>query len=348
MPDLLAVDGLTKRFAPGAPPVVDDVSFRVAPGEFFALLGPSGCGKTTALRMIAGFERPDAGRIACGGQAVCEPGRSVAAERRGIGFVFQDYALFPHLSVTDNVRFGLRGRPRREQHARAAQLLEQVGLSGLAERRPDQLSGGQQQRVALARALAPSPRLLLLDEPFSGLDALLRQTTRLEVRRLLEDEGVGAILVTHDQEEALSLADRVAVMNAGRVEQIDRPEVLYHAPRTRFVAEFLGPTNLVEGRASGDRAQTPLGPVRLDRPAGGEVHLALRPEHLSLLPPDEPSDPNQPTGCVTSRTFRGRDVAYRVAHVGRDYLVYAPAQTAFRPGDTVALCACAPAVVLAS
>jgi iron(III) transport system ATP-binding protein len=347
MPDLLTVDGLTKRFAPDAPPVVDDVSFRVAPGEFFALLGPSGCGKTTTLRLIAGFERPDAGRIACGGQAVCEPGRRVPAERRGVGFVFQDYALFPHLSVAANVRFGLRGRPRRERDARTAQLLEGVGLDGLAERRPDQLSGGQQQRVALARALAPSPRLLLLDEPFSGLDALLRQTTRLEVRRLLEREGVGAVLVTHDQEEAFSLADRVAVMNAGRIEQIGAPETLFRQPRTRFVAEFLGPTNLISAHADGDRAQTPLGPVRLDRQARGDVLVALRPESLALLPPSDPPIEG-PSGRVLARTFRGRDVVYRVDCSGGEYLAYAPSQAAFRPGDRVALCACEPAVVLES
>ncbi|MEM1270073.1 MAG: ABC transporter ATP-binding protein [Bacteroidota bacterium] len=346
---LLSVEQLTKRFVASGPPVVDAVSFEVHPGEFFALLGPSGCGKTTTLRLIAGFERPDAGRISCDGQLVCATDAHLPPEQRGIGFVFQDYALFPHLCVLDNVQFGLSGRPRNERTKRAQSMLERVGLAEFADRFPHQLSGGQQQRVALARALAPSPRLLLLDEPFSNLDALLRQTTRHDVRTLLRDEGVSALLVTHDQEEAFTLADRVAVMNAGRIEQIATPEELYARPQSRFVANFLGPTNLMPAHAEGDTAQSPLGKIQLDRPAHGPVLLALRPEHLALLPPENGSGQNVQAGCdglVTSCHFKGRDLAYRIAHAGNEYLVYAPSQTPYRHGDDVVLCPCRAASVV--
>lgn len=341
MPSILTVEGLTKRFTPGARPVVEALGFDVAPGEVFALLGPSGCGKTTTLRLIAGFERADAGRVVCDGTAVCAPGLHIPPERRGVGLVFQDYALFPHLSVLENARFGLKGLPKREQDERARAVLARVGLRGYERRPPHQLSGGQQQRVALARALAPSPRLILLDEPFSNLDALLRQATRAEVRRLFKDEGVSAVLVTHDQEEALSFADRVAVMRAGRIEQIGTPEELYHRPRTLFVAQFLGPINLMPVEAAGTTAETPLGRLRLDRPARGPVLLALRPEHLALTPARDGE-----AGRVLTRAFKGRDITFRVDHGGHEYLVYTHNQAPYQPGDLVGVHAREPAIVL--
>ena len=341
---LLDVSGLTKRFVPSAAPVVDRVGFGVAEGEIFALLGPSGCGKTTTLRLLAGFEDPDAGEIHLDGKRLCGPGHHVAPERRGMGLVFQEYALFPHLSVLENVRFGLRKLPRAERDARAREVLHLVGLNGYEDRAPHQLSGGQQQRVALARTLAPHPRLLLLDEPFSNLDALLRQATREEIRAVLKREGMTALLVTHDQEEALSFADRLAVMRAGRIEQTGTPEEVYHRPRTLFVAQFLGRTNLLLSEATGPEADTPLGPVALDREAAGTVLLSLRPEHLTLLRPDETAA--GPRGHILAREFKGHDITFRVEVEGSEYLVHTHNRMPFRPGDAVCLRALEPAVVL--
>ena len=212
---ILQVDGLTKHFEPEAPPVVSEVGFAVEDGEIFALLGPSGCGKTTTLRCIAGFERSDAGTVSLQDRLLTGPGVHVPPEQRGVGLVFQDFALFPHLSVLENVMFGLPKKPAADRERRAREALKMVGLDGLGDRAPHNLSGGQQQRVALARTLAPQPGLILLDEPFSNLDALLRQGTRQEVRTLLKKQGMSAVLVTHDQEEALSFADRIGVMRRG-------------------------------------------------------------------------------------------------------------------------------------
>ncbi len=344
---LLTVSCLSKRFADGALPVVNGLSFEVAEGETFALLGPSGCGKTTALRCIAGFERPDGGTVALGGRVLVGDGPPVPAERRGIGFVFQDYALFPHLSVRDNVLFGLGALPRSERGERADEVLRLVGLSGLEGRRPHALSGGQQQRVALARAVAPRPRLLLLDEPFSNLDALLRQEMRERVRALLKREGMTALLVTHDQEEALSFADRVAVMQNGRIDQTGTPEEIYATPRTLFVAQFLGRTNLLLTQADGEEAETVLGRLRLNRPAAGTVLLSIRPEHLALAA--APDGTASLEGTVLAREYRGHDITYRV-HLGGpggvDCLVHTDNRTRFAPGDTVWVRALEPAVVL--
>lgn len=209
----LRVENLTKRFHPDLPPVVQEVSFSLERGEVFALLGPSGCGKTTTLRLIAGFEHPDAGAIYVDGQAITH----LPPERRGIGFVFQDYALFPHLTVEQNVAFGLRGMSAKARRERAMEVLQMVGMTVFKDRKPSELSGGQQQRVALARAIAPGPKVVLLDEPFSSLDAGLRQATRDEVRHLLKASGIASVLVTHDQEEALSFADRLGVMRSGQL-----------------------------------------------------------------------------------------------------------------------------------
>ncbi len=343
MAPLLDIVGLTKSFSADGPRVVNGVTFDVAEGEIFALLGPSGCGKTTTLRLLAGFEKPDGGRISVRGVPLDGGGRRVPPEKRGIGFVFQDYALFPHLNVTENVMFGLSDVPRGERKARAREALERVGLSELGLRPTHTLSGGQQQRVALARALAPRPALLLLDEPFSNLDAGLRQATRDEVRELLKDAGMTAVLVTHDQEEALSFADRLAVMRDGRIEQVGAPEAIYHRPKNCFVAQFLGRTNLIYGEAGGGQARSPLGALSLSAPAEGKVLLSLRPEHLVICPDD---DPVGAPGVVEAREFRGADVGYRVrvgetlVHVRGDH------RAPFLPGDRVCICAVESAVVL--
>jgi len=339
---LLRVEGLTKRYLKGGPPVVDGVSFEVAPAEIFALLGPSGCGKTTTLRLIAGFERADEGRVWLMGQEVTR----WPPERRGIGFVFQDYALFPHLSVWENVAFGLRHLKGRERWARVEEVLGLVGLTVFKDRKPGELSGGQQQRVALARAIAPGPRLVLLDEPFSSLDAALRQTTRDEVRAMLKQAGIGAVLVTHDQEEALSFADRLAVMRGGRLEQTGTPEEVYLRPRTPFVAQFLGRTNLIPGEGRGGWAETPLGRLSLVEEAHGPVLLSLRPEGLGLAAPLGHLGERQLEGVVVAREFKGHDLTYRVRLGSRELTVQEGPESPFRAGDRVRVLVRAKAVVV--
>ncbi len=343
---LLSVQHLTKRFGPDAPPVVHDVSFDVGGGpsaEIFAVLGPSGCGKTTTLRCIAGFEHATEGTVVVQGRTMAGPDVHVPPEQRGVGIVFQDYALFPHLTVLENVAFGLREGTSAEQTARAREALEMVGLDSFEERRPQHLSGGQQQRVALARTLAPEPDLILLDEPFSNLDALLREETRQEVRQLLKDKGISAVLVTHDQEEALSFADRLAVMRSGQLDQVGTPEDVYYRPRTLFVAQFLGRTNLLLSQASGREADTPLGRVRLDREADGTVLVSLRPEHLTIAAPETVDGP---MGTIVDRAFKGHDITYLVSCENNEYLVHTDNRELYEAGDTVALQPLEPAVVL--
>ncbi|MFO7680427.1 MAG: ABC transporter ATP-binding protein, partial [Chloroflexota bacterium] len=262
--------------------VVDDVSLSVPTGKILALLGPSGCGKTTTLRLIAGFEQLDGGSIWIDGQEVANGRFHLPPEKRRAGMVFQDYAIFPHLSVAANVGFGLpKGK---EQQPRVAEMLAFVGLAGLGERMPHELSGGQQQRVALARALSPRPAVLLLDEPFSNLDAALRHSVRQEVKDLLKASGATAVFVTHDQEEALFLGDEVAVMNAGRLEQIDTPENLFHQPRTRFVAQFLGHSDFIPGAAAAGGVETPLGFQAQESglAPGTAVSVMVRPDDVKL------------------------------------------------------------------
>ncbi len=345
MAAILTVSGLTKRFTPEAPPVVRDVDFAVDDGEIFALLGPSGCGKTTTLRLIAGFEHADRGTIALHDRTITDSTTHVAPEQRGIGLVFQDYALFPHLTVLENVMFGLPDLPKEERQARAEEALSMVGLERFTDRAPHQLSGGQQQRVALARTLAPQPELILLDEPFSNLDALLRQGTRQEVRALLKERGMSAVLVTHDQEEALSFADRVGVMRGGQIEQVGTPEEVYYQPRTLFVAQFLGRTNLLLSQAAGLEAETPLGRVSLNREAAGTVLLSLRPEHLTL---DHPDHATGPVGTIIGRAFKGHDITYRVECDGSEYLVHTHNRMPYQPGDRVGIRPLESAVVLES
>jgi len=342
---LLSVQQLTKSFAPQAPPVVQDVSFDVSDGEIFAILGPSGCGKTTTLRCVAGFERATDGKIVMQGRTLSGPGVHVPPEERGVGIVFQDYALFPHLTVLENVAFGLQTGTQAQRTDRAREALDMVGLSSFEDRRPQHLSGGQQQRVALARTLAPEPELILLDEPFSNLDALLREETRQEVRQLLKDRGMSAVLVTHDQEEALSFADRLAVMRSGQIDQVGTPEDVYYRPRTLFVAQFLGRTNLLLSQAAGAEADTALGRVRLDREAEGTVLVSLRPEHLTLAAPETA---DAPIGTIVGRAFKGHDITYRVDCEGTEYLVHTDNRVSYEPGDTVALQSLEPAVVLES
>ncbi|GLX52262.1 ABC transporter ATP-binding protein [Streptomyces hygroscopicus subsp. hygroscopicus] len=271
--------GLRREF--GATVALDGLDLTVRPGEFLALLGPSGCGKTTALRMLAGFEHPDSGAVLVDGRDITR----VPAHRRDAGMVFQSYSLFPHLDAVDNVAFGLRMRGVRsaERRGRAAELLELVGLGDKGKRFPHQLSGGQQQRIALARALALRPRVLLLDEPLSALDAKVRLSLREEIRRLQQELGITTLFVTHDQEEALSIADRVAVMRAGRLEQCAEPAELYGRPATAFVAEFVGTMSRIAGTLKDGTVEVLGQRLPADgEAADGEVDVLVRPENLRV------------------------------------------------------------------
>ncbi len=334
MTPLLTVESITKRFADT--PVVKDVSFTVYPGEIFALLGPSGCGKTTTLRIIAGFEQADTGTISMAERSLASDNVYVPPESRGIGFVFQDYALFPHKNVLDNVAFGLRKVPKKTRRERALEVLDMVGMTDLHARLPHHLSGGEQQRVALARSIIARPKLLLLDEPFSSLDPGLRQTTRDEVRALLKSEGISAVLVTHAQEEALSFAERLAVMKDGTVEQIGTPEVVYRQPKTAYVADFLGQTNFVNAYVKDGIAETPFGRVAVEGAITGKMLLSIRPECLTMLLPDA-GNGGMKDGCVVGQAFKGHDFTYRVEVDGEFYLVQTDYRCPFQVGDVVRL-----------
>ena len=336
---LLKLAGLSKRYRAEDELAVSDIHLELQEGEILALLGPSGCGKTTTLRMSAGFERPDTGDILLHGDSVLD----LPTRERNIGVVFQDYALFPNLNLLRNVMFGMKHVARSDRAKRAEEWLTLVGLKKYVRRMPDELSGGQQQRAALARTLAAEPKLVLLDEPFSNLDAALRESTRLEVRHLLKKAGTTAILVTHDQAEALSFADKVGVMESGRLQQLDTPESVYHRPRTAFVAEFLGHTNLLECQAEGLTATSPLGPITLATPGQGQVQVSLRPEHLTLSPVETEEAGN----CVVeSREFRGHDNFYRVRDESQEYQVLAPFNVVLEAGTRARLTPCQPGVIL--
>ncbi|MER3432545.1 MAG: ABC transporter ATP-binding protein [Leptolyngbya sp. ERB_1_1] len=309
---LLQLDNISKRFSDT--PVVDAVSLKLRQGELLSLLGASGCGKTTLLRLIAGFERPQSGSIELAGQEVAGANRWLPPEQRDIGMVFQDYALFPHLTVVQNVGFGLKKSRRKRasyptQQAKKliAEAIDQVGLSGLEKRYPHELSGGQQQRVALARALAPQPALILLDEPLSNLDMQVRSHLRQEIRSILKTAGTTAIFVTHDQEEALSISDRVAVMNQGKLEQLATPETLYGEPATRYVAKFVTQGNFLPATYDGKGWKTAIGTVMLPHisdPIADQAELMIRQQDIRLEP-DEKG-----TIVVVDRQFLGREHRY--------------------------------------
>ncbi len=316
--NVLKLDAVTKQFFPHVPPAVKQVSLTLGQGELLGLLGPSGCGKTTLLRLIAGFEHPDSGTIYLEGQAVCGS-CWLPPERRDLGIVFQDYALFPHLSVAKNVAFGLNQLSRRGQlshrqiREQTAEAIALVGLKGFESRYPHELSGGQQQRVALARALAPRPSLVLLDEPFSNLDVQVRLYLRQEVRDILKTVGASGVFVTHDQEEALSIADQVAVMKDGRLEQWGTPETIYNEPASRFIAEFVTQANFLSAHRSVAGWETEVGcfVLNVDPCAGAEVadpeasgEIMIRQEDLCLE-----KDDKAPL-LVKDRQFLGREYKY--------------------------------------
>jgi iron(III) transport system ATP-binding protein len=308
---------ITKCF--GAVRAIDNVSLTIEEGDFFTLLGPSGCGKTTLLRTIAGFHAPDAGEIRFGDRVV----NSIPPHQRETGMVFQNYALFPHLSVYDNVAYGLRARklPRREISERVAGILSSVQLQDLGHRLPNQLSGGQQQRVALARALVISPQILLMDEPLSNLDAKLRVSMREEIRRIQKGLGITTIYVTHDQEEAMAVSDRMAILSGGRIEQMGTPAGIYFRPASRFSAEFMGGSNILEfsviaydAQAAMIIAETGGRKIHLkgDKPAGRSITVSIRPEWIRVVPSSETEDQNVLAGTVISSSFLGPMVRYRV------------------------------------
>jgi putative spermidine/putrescine transport system ATP-binding protein len=314
------IERLSKSFD-GVARAVDDVDLTIAAGEFFALLGPSGCGKTTTLRMIAGFETPDAGRILVGDTDMTD----VPVHRRNMGMIFQSYALFPHRTVAENVAFGLRmrGLGRSEISGAVARALRQVALDGYEDRRPAQLSGGQQQRVALARAIVVRPPVLLCDEPLGALDRKLRQSMQFELKQLQKELGITLIFVTHDQEEAMAMSDRIAVMNAGRVEQLGTPSDIYSRPRTRFVADFIGEINLFDGAWDGgvfrlaDGCAVPAaGRPPGGRPPGGRGTIAVRPERMRFAATDPVL-----TGRVETANYLGGQVIYRIAAAGGQKLL---------------------------
>src|SRR6056297_2616039 len=309
---VLELDGVTKAY--GAETAVTDLSVTVRDGEILTLLGPSGCGKTTTLRMLAGLERPTEGTIELAGDTVAGPDSFVAAEERGVGIVFQDFALFPHLSVRENVAFGLADWDDDATEARVDEMLDLVDMPEMGDRAVDQLSGGQRQRVALARSLAPEPDILLLDEPFSNLDVRLRVEMREEVRRILKEAGVTAVSVTHDQEEALSISDRVAVLNDGAIAQIGNPGEVFENPESRFVASFLGQASFLSARVT-DRLETGLGSFNLEllngpieAYDGAMIDVLVRPDDLQAMPASEP----QADGYVVHRQYNGPNFIYRV------------------------------------
>ncbi len=305
------LNGVSKAF--DGVKALDAVSLELPAGTMLALLGPSGCGKTTALRLISGFERPDAGTVEVNGRRVASPASMVPPERRRVGLVFQDLALFPHLSVRANVAYGIRRDP--DHRVRADELLEMVGLSTDAERMPHELSGGMQQRVALARALAPRPDVLLLDEPFSSLDQAMRTQIRAEVRQILREARQSSIFVTHDQGEALTMADQVAVMTRGRVLQVAAPELIYAEPETPYVATFVGVANLLPSEVKGGVADTRFGPIPLigkpARRSDGHALCLLRPEHFSVE--EAPDGPADGAGWdIIDRRFSGSEILFEL------------------------------------
>lgn len=321
---------VTKSY--GENTAVSGITFSLDKGEILALVGPSGCGKSTLLRLVAGFETCDQGEIYLDGRLVSSAQFSLPPERRGAGLIFQEYALFPHLSVRENVAYGLHRHPRPLRKTIAGEFLSLVGLEGYSNRYPGELSGGERQRVALARALAPEPLVLLLDEPFSSLDADLRIQLREEVRGILKRTGATAIFVTHDQEEALAMGDRMAVMHRGRLEQIGTPEEVFHGPKTRFVAEFMGQTDLLQGVVTSEGIRTEIGtlPQWVNLPEGAEVEVAVRFDDLRI-------DPHAGLPLrIEERQFKGAHNRYTLRlPSGRRLHIEQPHTDVFFPGTTV-------------
>ena len=355
-PPAISVAGLTKRF--GDVVAVRSAAFELPNGELLGVLGPSGCGKTTMLRLLAGFERPDAGLVQIAGRTVVGDGVWIPPEQRRAGIVTQDFALFPHLTVGQNVAFGLDRRAasfvasvavrwlrRAALPARAREMLELVGLSDFAERYPHELSGGEAQRVALARALAPAPATVLLDEPFSNLDQNLRASLRLQLREILRAAETAAVFVTHDREEALSLADRIAVMRNGAIEQLATPLELYHRPASRFVATFVGNANVIRGERAVDGAATPIGSLPIsgagleaasDVALGAPLDILLRPEWISLH--SGHGGPPSRQGRILTSEYYGHDQLVRVALSGNIELeVRLHSAHNWRPNEPVSL-----------
>jgi putrescine transport system ATP-binding protein len=329
---ILRFERVSKNF--GTTAAVDSVSIDVAPGEFFALLGPSGCGKTTLMRLAAGFETPDTGRVLIGGDDMAD----LPPHRRPVNMMFQSYALFPHMSVAENIAFGLRrqGMKRADVFARVDDMVRLAQLQGLEKRRPDQLSGGQRQRTALARALARRPKLLLLDEPLGALDRKLREETQFELMDIQKRLGTAFVVVTHDQDEAMAMADRIAVMRAGRIEQIGAPADVYERPRSRYVAEFIGEINVFAGRVATlrdglARIDTSEGAIEATcdraREQGSAIAVAVRPERIRFV--SEDSGANRVAGIVHDIAYRGDRRIFRVRlESGKIVRVSAPAATA--------------------
>ena len=342
--DACCLTGLGRTYGKGlaAHHALDGIDLAIRANEFFTLLGLSGCGKTTLLRLIAGFDQPTLGEIAIFGRNVA----GLPPEDRPVNTVFQHYALFPHLSVAQNVGFALRmlGQPRDQIEATVARMVALAGLEGMEHRRPDHLSGGQKQRVALARALAPSPRILLLDEPLSALDAKLRQRMRSELKALQRETGITFVFVTHDQDEALAMSDRIAVMQGGRVQQLGSPEEIYEAPANRFVADFIGGANLIPARIGAMGAVVEgLGTIPVNGTAGSEVTLAIRPERLQILPEMLRGPGDLGLLLVTERVYLGNELSFRLDGAAVPLQVTLPrggqrGTLDFAPGDRVCLC----------
>ena len=337
--DGLTIEGLTRRL--GGRTVVSDVSLRVRPGQVTCLLGPSGCGKSTTLRLIAGVDRPDAGRVLADGEVLSDKIRHVPPEDRRIGLMFQDFALFPHMTVAQNIAFGLKGTAE-ERRRRVHDILERVRLSSFDQAYPDQLSGGEQQRVALARALAARPRIMLMDEPFSGLDDRLRDGIRDETLDILKDEVTAVVLVTHDSEEAMRMADEIALMRNGNIVQSGAPYNIYNAPADREAAAFFSDVNVICGTVQGALTNTPFGEFLIPGvPDGTEVEIVVRPQHLRIDFDRGGKGPN-PTledgvaakGSVVRARYMGNEslVEFRMDHDGSTLTATVPSVFLPKPG----------------